>query len=206
MKVCLPLGIFALSVIIAISCSQKQKKGKNPQSANIPIVQKADKKITLRLVGEVEFDRSYSDAQFIDDEKERDKYYKKQDKSNPLLIPAGIKDSLKDKLEKFGFVRGEELLLNRFKYKTKKEFPVRDDSGKSINIRFKHNEKNGEWKLFVSVDQDSSEIKLPSLQELKYALLDIIPDGYKEIVLLDEHYISNNELYDLIVYEIKTRK
>ena len=115
----------------------------------------------------------------MDDEKERDKYYEKQDKSNPLLMPPEKKDSLKDKFEKLGFVNGEGLLLNRFKYNAKKEFQFDDDSGKSINIRFKHNEKNGEWKLIVLAQQDSSEIKLPSLQELKYALLDIIPGGYK---------------------------
>ncbi len=36
------------------------------------------------------------------------------------------------------------------------------------------------------------------------AIIDIVPGGNKELVLLDEYYISNGDNSDLIIYEIKT--
>lgn len=139
----------------------------------------------------------------MEDAKQIDKFIKKQEKSNPLLIPRGETNSLRDRFESFGFVKNEELLLSKFKFRTEKKCQLEDQSGNPIDIHFAQNTKDGNWKLVISSGLDSTEVKLGSFQELKYSVLDIAPGDYKEIVLLDEHYISNNELYTFSVYEIK---
>ena len=207
MKWLLLTGAFTI-ITISLSCTEKQKKEKLQAPPNIIVVQKSDKAISLRLAGEIEFDRSYSSGMAIKSEKEWKKYYKEVKKSNPFLAFSPYDSlELKNKFQKLGFVSGNELLLKNFKYKTKTEFSLIDSMGNAINIRFDFlYGRIGDHKIIVFTQTDTVEMKITGImQELKYSLFDIIPGGYPEVVILSEEYVSNNELYRFKVFEIKTK-
>jgi hypothetical protein len=196
------LGSFSLFIII--SCSQKKEK----QSEVILPEKKIEKRLSITGIGRLEFDRSYSAGMAINNEKERNKYYKEVKKSNPFLniTPYDSLD-LQNKFQNLGFVNGYELTLKKFKYETKKDFEISDEKGKSIQAHFERKDSVAEWKLFVFNKKDTSQIELQPyyIFQLKYALLNIIPGGYPEIVVFIEDYISNNERYIFEVFEIKTK-
>jgi len=78
--------LLSLVIVIIISCSQKKVKQPEPLLVNAIPRQQTVKKLSVRFVGKVDFRRTFAGAQFLDDEKEIDKYYRKQEKSNPELM------------------------------------------------------------------------------------------------------------------------
>jgi len=71
----------------------------------------------------------------MEDEKEIEKYLKKQRSSNPLTDYNENK-TLLVQFEKFGFVNANELLLHKLKLSSKENFNFPDSSGKNINAQF----------------------------------------------------------------------
>jgi len=195
------LGTFSL--LISFSCSQRKEK---QTEAFLP-AKKNEEKTSLTHIGRIEFVRSYSSAYSIHDEKKLAKYYEEVKKSNPYNVDPLQYDSLglKNKFQKLGFVSGNELLLKKFKYETKKDFEISVVKEKMIKIHFERKDSVPEWKLVAFAEKDTLQIELLPyyIFQLKYALLDIIPGGYPEVVVLIEDYISNNERYVFEVYEIK---
>ena len=142
----------------------------------------------------------------MDDEKEIDRYYEKQEKSNPILTYRPDDSlGLKKQFEKFAFIKADELLLKKFKYSSKTKFHFTDSLGKQIDIRFDFMPgRIGGHKIIAYSGKDSFETKIPGImQDLKYAFLDVFPGGNKEIVVLSEYYIMLGYNFDLLVYEIK---
>ena len=165
----------------------------------------SERTISIHFVGEVDFRKSYSHLQFIEDEKEAAREEKKVDKSNPSTGDENV--ALREKLDRFGFVKGHDLLLSRFKYSTSATNKLVDSSGKVLNIKFNRliNDDNDYSRMTVYGNIDSASMIIEAhMMDLKYALLDVIPGGNKEIVILYEWYISNGYNYDFLVYEIKT--
>lgn len=195
------LSIGIVLPFLFLNCIQKKKE---QQAVFVP---KRDtlKAISIRFVGEIEFRKSYAHLQFIEDEKEAAREEKRVDKSNPTTEDEN--EPLREKLERFGFIKGHELLLSMFKYSTSATHQMKDSSGKVIKIIFDSPAVTNDnyWKMTVYGNIDSSFVKIdPSMMDLKYALLDVIPGGNKEIVVLNEWYIANSYNYDFLVYEIKT--
>ena len=207
MKSFLLCGILTI-ITISLSCIEKPKREKLKPTSKIIVVQKPDNAINLRLAGEIEFDRSYSSGMAIKNEKEWKEYYKKVKKSNPFFAFTPYDSlELKNKFQKLGFVNGNELLLKNFKYQTKTRFSLADNKRKEINIQFDFiYGRIGDHKIIAFTNTDTVEMKITGImQELKYALFDIISGGYPEVVILSEEYVSNNEIYRFKVFEIKIK-
>jgi hypothetical protein len=59
--------------------------------------------------------------------------------------------------------------------------------------------------VFMEIDNqiDSADIKVADpLDRIGIKLLDLIPGGFKEIIILTNYYISNGDNYDIYVYSI----
>jgi len=194
---------FLILAIISFSCTQKNIMPQQPASA-LP-AQETRKKITIEHVGGIEFSKSYSFVQSMTlSEKEIDKMMEEADKENP-----GNRDPensvLKERFEKSGFVIGDELLLEKFKYSSKPDTSITGPAGMEIKIRIKKDSITGRnSKMIAYSGKDSTEIKITIYMRLEYALLDVIPGGNKELIILSEHYLANTYFYDFDVYEIKT--
>jgi hypothetical protein len=203
------LPILAIVLMSSIySCSQK--KNTSTQETGIPVPE-ADttKNISIHFIGDVEFRKSYAHIPSMEDEKEAAKEGQRVDESNPVSLDED-KISIRSTLEKFGFVKGTELLLNKFRFTRKEQNELSDSSGKVVRITIDHSigdkMEDDYWSMRAFHEKDSANTKIDAhLMELKYALLDIIPGGYKEIVFLYEWYIANGYNYDLLVYEVKTK-
>ena len=199
--------IFTINAV-SLSCTEKPKREKLKPTSKIIVVQRPDNAISLRLAGEIEFDRSYSSDMTIKNEKEWKEYYKKVKKSNPFFAITPYDSlELKNKFQKLGFVSGNELLLKNFKYQTKTRLSLANNKEKEINIQFDFiYGRIGDHKIIALTNTDTVEMKITGIMhELKYTLFDIIPGGYPEIVILSEEYVSNNEIYKFKVFEIKTK-
>src|SRR5213592_2240686 len=113
MKILFKIGRIAICVILILACSHKKEK--QQQAVNVATLA-AEKKLTLGFVGEIEFIRSYSEIQNMQDEKEIYKYMKEQDESN-TFIPADKRgEPLLKRFDKLGIVNDNELLLSKFKW------------------------------------------------------------------------------------------
>jgi hypothetical protein len=193
-------AFFIILIVLIFSCSHPKDNTIPPATA--PVSQKAEKKLTIYLAGELNSRRTFANIQFMDDEKEIDKYVEQQEKSNPELM-SPVNEILRKRFEELGIVKDNGLLLHTFSKKTKPAFQLEDESGKKITVSFKVDAS------VIYADEkpqitgpDSCEIKYQPFQDLRYAVLDVIPGGNKEIVLVNEWYIMNGYNFDLLVYEI----
>lgn len=194
---------FGIVVYILLSCASKKKK----QPENILPVQKAEKKISITSIGEIQFIRSYSEIQSMRDEKKIDEYLEKQRKSNPGYMKYSSDSILKPLFQNLGFVKGDELLLSKFKYSNKPDTSLKSFSGKEIKIHLGKDTISGvkdQIIIYYDGKSDSSETRPIFHQQVEYAFLDIIPGGNKELVVLVEDYLMNTEIYTFEVFEIKT--
>jgi len=208
----LSVCLFSLIIITAIFCVRPEKKQKGVPVVNSAISQQHDPKIDLREVGFLEFDRSFSFLQSSAlSKKEIDKLFKETENSNPLLIPhvnndsvrQKKEDSIRDKLEQFGIVNEKDFLFTKFNGQSRNKIQLVNEHGKTVDVQF-HQGLNSVWTVKLSAELDTVNIQLDDHpMELRYRLLDVVPGGYKEIVILDEEYVSNNNLYFLVVYEVK---
>ena len=152
------------------------------------------------------FRRSYGAAQYMD---LTEAQFDSLEKDTPLCMDD--RDSLGKKLEKFGFVKGNELLLDKFKYDTTSEFQLKDQTDHTIQVKFYPlvlERPGSKVKLSVFDNSDSAVLNLvdslryETMQDFKYAVLDIIPGGFPEIVLLNQWYIANGDNFEFFILEI----
>lgn len=160
--------------------------------------------LRLERAGFFLFRRTFADAQFMKSEKEIDVYYQRQQKSAPQELPViNENKEVRKKLVQYGFIKGTELKLNKFQSDIPKKIMLTDSLGRKLEVNISLNaEQKGVLSVSDSTGSCSSMADDADLG-LKYATADIIPGGYKEIILLCEWYISNGYNFDVVVFEIK---
>lgn len=166
-----------------------------------------EKKILIHKAGELRCRRSYAAVQFRDvSEIELDSIQK----SNPSCYSD--KDTiLLAKLLQFGLVDKEYGLIRAmFNPSESKNFELSwDDKKISCQIaRPVNSNKYDMYNLIALIGNKRSEIEIEGHygilnEDIKYLLIDFIPGGYKEIVVLNEYYIMMGDNSDLYIYEIK---
>ena len=101
MKRILIIGNFSLCIIL--SCAQKKKQPQN----NLP-VQQAQKKVSINMIGGIQFTKSYSFMQSpLLSDKEKDKLFDETDKSNPYYIESRSDSILRPLFQNLGIVKGD---------------------------------------------------------------------------------------------------
>ncbi len=193
--------VFAVAFLFG--CNQKKSTDKIVSSAA-----QIKKEIEVRFIGEVRTRRTFAGIQFIENEKERDKYVAEQEKANPTVDSrfTAVDSLLIQQFERLGLIKNDELLQARFKPQAKQETDFIDSAKKSYHLIFYNDSLSGNthFKIFFSKDAVDIDTEATSLQNLDYAFLDVIPGGNKELVFLDDYYIMNGFNFDFKVYEIKT--
>jgi len=197
-----------LIVIILCSCSGKNKKPQPEKTVDHPEVQ-TQKTLTFQKVGELFFRRSYAEGQFRE---MSDAEYEKINKSNPSG-DGGNDTSLLKRIHEFGFVNNNnELLLKKFNsYKPvihnnpETSFVLTDEKGDKLNCSLISAFKESKYKLKISSNDQTKEFTLDGfccVEGMSFIMLDIIPGGYKELVVHHEYYIMLGDNDDIIVYEV----
>lgn len=192
---------YILVSTLFVSCTNPTKQRQSVISPSAAV----NKNISIEQVGELRSRRSFASIQFMDDSLEIEQYIQKQEKANPTFsYPTD--SSLLKRFEALGFAKESELLLSEFQFDTISHFHLKEATGKIIDVMFDHVlRRTGEHKLTVSYKNDSVRMNIPGhMQALQYTLLDVVPGGNRELVLLDEYYIMNGYNFDFYVYEIKT--
>ena len=200
MKWFFTITLFALFIFSL--CSPKKENNSSAATS----IQKAENNISIKKIGTIEFTKSYSFIQStLMSDKEKDKLFKEVSEGNPMLARIPSNDTvLLKKFEELNIVKGKELLIDNFKYGDNPDSTLPGANGKQIQIHFKKDTVRGTNNRIVIVDgKATAETRAAMHYSLKYAFLDIITGGNKELVLLEYHYISNTEIYYLEVYEIK---
>lgn len=182
-----------------LSCGNKKSKENVVKVVSDSTLQ-IKSKIEVTLIGKMEARRTFADIQFIEDEKERDKYIEKQERNGPDIFSA---DSLiVAGFERIGLMKNGELLDKKFKSQKGDTLNFSDSAGRNLRIKFFWNEHT-RFKIFYSSDSIEIDTDAYNFQPLNYAFLDVIPGGNKELVFLDNWYIMNGYNFDFKVYSIK---
>jgi hypothetical protein len=193
-------GLLLIIIFVTVSCSQKKNNSSETSSYN-----ETHSKITVEYIGGIELVKSFSFIQSTTlSKKEIEKMMEETEKENPInQKPAD--SAMRKKFEKLGFVKDVDLLPEKLKYSSKPDTFITSPIGTELRIRIKKDTINGrDSKVIVYTEKDSMQIKINIYLKLQYALLDVVPGGNKELVILNEYYLANNYLYDFDVYEIKT--
>lgn len=200
---------FFLLAAFLFSCTQNTNQKVNKAENTTVVTPAAAKAITIELKGILRTRRSYSNIQFMDNEKEIDAYLAKQKKSNPeLYVDPYKKDSIwVERFKKLGFIEGYGFLIKKFKSKTKDTCNLLLALGEKLQFKFYNDSATGNiwFKVFFKKDSLQINTGATTLQNLDYAFLDIIPGGNKELVFLDDYYVMNGDNFDFQVYEIKIK-
>jgi len=193
--------------IIFCCCSDKNKQPQIEKSI-VPNQKDITKKISINKIGELQFRRSYANNQLM---KMSDAEYEKIRRSNPWGYDNHDTSLLK-KFQKFGLVNKKyNLLLRNFKSQSKinfehftAEFGLWDSIQNKLVFRFIRNKDDSKYKLWITDNSINSEIQIDGfyLEGLKFMVLDIVPGGYSEIVILNNYYIMNGDNSDIYIYEI----
>lgn len=174
-------------LIIAFSCSVSSQK----------------RKLSIQLVEEVLFRRSYADAQFIDDKKEAERYLEEQENSPPQIVPL-YDTVLKRRLEALGFVKGSDLLLDSFQSDDSiKTLLLENNLSTPVSAKFEYSDLDS-LRIIIGRGPDSASIMQPrQFSDMYFAIADIRPGGYKEILFVRKNYFMLGNNFDLAIYEIR---
>lgn len=203
-------SLIIILVILFVCCTaKKQDKSFSPVTEYTSAAEKKDTGLSVSMLCNIEFTRSFSYGQSIKDDREREKYYQLQEKSNPGLKVSSLhvkEDTLMLKrLQQLNLVKRTspevyELLEAKFKEQPASHIQLNDASGRKINVSFISAGENGSADHVVASDTCEIEFYPPGLV---YMVKDIIPGGNQEVLLINESYLSNTYLFNLQVYEIK---
>ena len=85
------------------------------------------------------------------------------------------------------------------------EFVLKDPGINKLVCKLIRNDSNSHYTFSVSDSLRSTQIILDGfyVEGLKFMLFDIMPGGFKELVILNQYYIANGENSDIFIYEIK---
>lgn len=169
-----------------------------------------DETLNIYKVGEFRFRRSYADIQF------REMPSREIDSirfSNPVIEWGSfskIESELVVELQLAGVLDYVfDLNRNKFPDKVNKKFTLTDEDGRPVEVRFLHSSNNEghSYDLVITNNKYKAILKLNEqynslYRDISYLLLDLIPGGYPEIIILNEYYIMNGDNSDLYIYEI----
>ena len=195
-----------MAVILCVAAFLFSCKEKDKHSTSISPPQKP--KIEVKYIGQVLTRRTFAEIQFIRNEKERDRYEARQERSNPEVCAYfSARDSfLVTQFERLGVIKKGEFLQRKFKSQTAPETEFIDASGRYIHTKFLNSLEMDHihFKFYYqkdSLDIDTDIYPLQN-QNLNYTFLDVISGGNKELVFLDKCYIMNGDNFNLKVYQI----
>ncbi|NCU05080.1 MAG: hypothetical protein GXC73_13955 [Chitinophagaceae bacterium] len=166
----------------------------------------------MKYAGELRFRKTYTNIQFITDDKEIDKYLKQQEKSNPVLFTHSLDSNftILYRFQELGLICQKtpeeyELLLSKFNFQTNPSsaFYTIDNSKYNLNFFTDSSGRTTFFKLISTTDSIIFDTESTPSQDLNYVFIDIVPGGNKELVFLDDYHIMNGDNFDLKVYEIK---
>ena len=150
------------------SCNEQDAKEENENS----IQSSLQKKIEVRLVGEVLTRKSYANIQFMDNEKEIDTYLEKQHKGNPVLMypTDSISKYLISQFERLGLIKNDEFLLKKFKKQTAEKTIYSDSFGRELDLIFFQSMLTGHYhfKLLSAADSVDIDTGGENMQDLFY--------------------------------------
>jgi len=192
------IAVMVFMAAFLFSCSQHKAK-ENVVKVVSDSASHIKSEIEVILIGKIEARRTFANIQFIEDEKERDKYIDEQERNSPDIFFAD--SSIVMGFERLGLMKNGELLDKKFKSQKSDSLSFNDSAGRKLSIKFFWNEQML-FKIFYA--SDSVEINTGSDNfSLNYTFLDIIPGGNKELVFLDNWYIMNGYNFDFKVYSIQ---
>jgi len=200
--------ITAAIVLAAFLFSCNREKAEEKKQGVIVSVAPLKKELVVKYIGVVRTRRTFADIQFIQDEKELDRYMAEQERSNPVVfdISPYRDSSLLKGFEKLGLIKKGEFMQARFKPQRQQKTSFIDIAKRAFPVTFYNDTVKGNvhFKIFFSKDSIDIDTGATSLQNLDYAFLDIIPGGNKELIFMDDYHIMNGDNFDLMVYEIRT--
>jgi hypothetical protein len=196
--------LFFVVVFIPFACKNRDSQS---ETINPIAVKESMATLSVHHIGELRFRRSYAAGMSED---LTGKELQRMMKAPPALYDDYDEETrnLGTIIEKFEFVKEGELLIEKFKYVTSPVAMLKDQVGKTVVAALKYDYIAGRpvFRLAVANTMHSATLKvdyLDGMRGLKYQLLNIIPGGYPEIVLLNEYYIMNGDNFDLFVFEIR---
>ncbi len=204
------LVFFIVAFLMICGCQERkanEASKKNPPYLETEIL----KKLSVKKVGELRFRMAY----VIEGKTLNFNQLKKIGQDKPVdYYDTNTDTILLKKFQELGLVKNKyELLLKKFKSlkiidfeHPETSFELSDSIQKKINCQLRKSNKEMKYNLLVSDSLLSSQIEVEGFylsEGLKFMLLDVIPGGYKEIVILNNYYISNGDNSDIYVYEIK---
>lgn len=167
--------------------------------------------LTISKIGEFRFRRSYADIHFWEEADPR-----KIDSirfSNPTI--AGDSFSINESeillgLSQSGILDfGHNLIRQRFPESVNKAFKLTHEDGRQTEAAFIHpaGEEKDHYLLVISNNKSKAVFNLEEHygalnRDISYLLLDLMPGGYPEIVVLNEYYIMNGDNSDIYIYEV----
>lgn len=200
MKIVFPLVV----ILLFCGCAEKKNK-KTSQGNHIEIKPDPNNKISINIVGELRFRRSYANSQFREiSDKEIDSI----GKSNPWIY-AQPDTTLLKKLQEFGVVNNDcELLRFKFRSNQNKNFELNEKGKKPLSCSLIRLSNSDKYELIIQIDDQVAKLQIEGgygllNEDIKYLLFDVIPGGYKEIIVLHEYYIMNGDNSDIYIYEIQ---
>jgi hypothetical protein len=182
------------------SCTGKKSDHSSSNQPELIASQKPDSSVFISPFTWISFRRSYSDKQFMDNEKEVDRYMNEQDKANPRVTWGNYDTAMLKQLQKFKLVKNEGLLESRFSKIKKGYFEFPDVSGKKLYVSF--NPALPIKRSTKMINRDSCQILFNSINEISYTIKDVIRGGNPEIIVVDKYYLMNGYIFYLTVYEI----
>ena len=197
-----------LFIIIIYSCSGQYKK--TPVEKIVTIQQtKTQKGISIRKIGELRFRMSY----VVEGKTLNLNQLKKIGEDGRTYYYAGKPDTvLLKKFQELGLVNNKsELLLKKFKSiknidfdHLNVEFQINDPYLEKLSCKLIRKDSTAYYNLIISDSMIKTQIQVDGfyMADLKFMLLDVMPGGYKEVVILNDYYIMNGDNSDLFIYEI----
>lgn len=171
----------------------------------------SERKLKITKVGDFTFRRSYASIQFWDGPNpqkvdsirfsnpaiEWDSFSTQEEYLLADLSLSGILDpAVNLKRDKFPETPGKEFkLLHENGHQAEGIF--RRQSGKQ-NDRYLLEISNEKSKAIFNLEESYGILN----RDISYLLLDLIPGGYPEIVVLNEYYIMNGDNSDIYIYEV----
>ena len=197
------MKLLSLVFMMLIISGSKEKQATKPVSQNeqhrIPA---SARKLSIEQVGELRFRKSYN----MTDKEHRPTYYDYDglNAGSPLLKRFKALGYLNNKYELLTKKLTSFKLFNIEKPDT--TFHLADNLNNEISCQIKKADSVYTYDLFVAdsaqriLQKIDNKFILPGLQ---FSTLDIVPGGFKEVILLDAYYIIKGDNYDFFIYEIK---
>jgi hypothetical protein len=184
--------IFALILFLFVQCSDEKKvKPKESQPYSIK-----SGSFSFKFLDTLIFRNSFASPDY---DKTADEIYRLS-KSNPQLSEIHKSLSIAS-LENLGIIQDNRLNLSKFK--TISNFKLTNENGDIINANAGyiqpdlHKDRFYRISLRSSLDSFNIDFKEHTMEEVKMLIVDFIPGGYQEILVLRKYYIVNGDNYEL---------